>query len=133
MKGLANRPGMTKESLKKLGASANTPNKVDRSVLAGVVRRLNATREPVLTGRAPTGPTGAPVAVDGRGNPVRSADHYADGVERVQRLQDDGFTFTNPSGNPREYLVTAPDGTVLGTVPDSATALKLVDRWKARQ
>lgn len=132
LKDLANRPGMTKAALKKLGASANTPGNVDRSVLAGVVRRLNAVREPIAPSGAGRAPTGAPVAVDGRGNPLRSPGHYDDGIERVQGLQERGFSFTNPSGNPREYLVTAPDGTVLGTVPDSATAIKLADKWKPR-
>lgn len=133
LKDLAKRPGMNKAALKKLGAGANTPSNADRSVLAGVVRRLNATREPLSPSGASRSPTGSPMAVDGRGNPVRSIDHYESGIERVQSLQDRGFTFTNPSGNAREYLVTAPDGTVLGTVPDSATAIKLADRWKPKQ
>lgn len=133
LKDLAKRPGMNKAALKKLGAGANTPSNADRSVLAGVVRRLNATREPLSPSGVGRSPTGSTAAVDGRGNPVRSIDHYESGIERVQSLQDRGFTFTNPSGNAREYLVTAPDGTVLGTVPDSATAIKLADRWKPQQ
>jgi hypothetical protein len=130
---LANRPGMTKEALKKLGAGANTASNADRSVLAGVVRRLNATRDPMPPSGAGRPPTGAPVAVDGRGNPLRNPDNYNDAVKGIKGIQDEGFTFTNPSGNPREYLVTAPDGTDLGSVPDSATALKLINLWKAKQ
>jgi hypothetical protein len=130
LKELANRPGMTKETLKKLGASANTASKADRSVLAGVVRRLNATRDPMPPSGAGRAPTGAPGAVDGHGNTIGSTKHFAAGVQRMEALERRGFKVTNPSGKPREYVVTAPDGTVLGTVPDSVIATQLADSWK---